>query len=227
MECQGALGSVHKSKMSIEASLKVVNVVGILDQKHGSVNVNVNGRKEKRCSIVPGMTCEEHFNIADYAFLNGYPSSYGQVFVNYWTSAGKRPTKPVGNPGAEGYVKIVEEALAKIDGPTIPKPDYDSFMAQMDVAKRAQDKRETRKAIDLHLKASKNPHARLAGLANEQLAMINDEGGQHLAEAERTASESVVKAKDMLKQVIERYSPLDCAKKATDLLKRLIDKGKP
>src|SRR5687767_7998099 len=146
MECQGALGSVHKSKMAIEASLKVVNVVGILDQKHGSVQVNVNGRREKRCPIVPGMTCEEHFNIADYAFLNGFPTSTGQVFVNYWTSAGKRPTKPVGNPGAEGYVKIVEEALAKIDGPTIPKPDYDAFMVQLDAAKRAHEKRETRKA---------------------------------------------------------------------------------
>lgn len=207
--------------MAIEASLKVVNVVGILDQKHGSTSVLVNGRKEKRCSIVPGMTCEEHFNIADYAFLNGFPSSNGQVFVNYWTFSGKRPTKPVGNPGAEGYVKIVEEAVGKIDGQMIWKPDYDAFMVQMDLAKRAKDKVETRKAIEILLKAAKNPSARLTELANEKLREINDEGLAHLTVAEQQMSENKTKAKESLKAIVQKYAGLDVATRAEALLKKL------
>lgn len=212
--------------MAIESSLKVVNVVGILDQKHGHTSVVVNGKKEKRCSIVPGMTCDEHFTIADYAFTNGFASSKGQLFVCYFNNNGKRPSKPVGNPGAEGYVEIVKEALAKIDGPTIPKPDYDAFMVQMEVAQRAREKREISRAIGLFQKAAKNEHARLAGLANERLVEINDEGLAHVGEAERIAWEQLQKAKDQLKMVIEKYSPLDCAKKAAEILKRLNEKGK-
>ena len=207
--------------MAIEASLKVVNVVGILDQKHGSTSVLVNGRKEKRCSIVPGMTCEEHFNIADYAFLNGFASSNGQVFVNYWNLSAKRPSKPVGNPGAEGYVKIVEEAVGKIDGPMIWKPDYDSFMDQMDAAKRAKDKVETRKAIDILLKAAKNPSARLGEIANEKLREINDEGLTHLAAAEQQVSENKAKAKETLKAIVQKYAGLEVATRAAALLKKL------
>src|SRR5262245_46584480 len=132
MECQGQLASIHRNKPAVEASLKVVNVVGILDQKHGNLFVNVNGKKERRCSIFPSVTCEEHFKVADYAFTNGFLSSTGQVFVCVFNSNGKRPTKPAGNPGGDGYVKIVEEAIRKIDGYTISKWDYDAFMAQMD-----------------------------------------------------------------------------------------------
>lgn len=212
--------------MAIEWSLKVVNVIGILDQKHGSTQVMVNGRKEKRCSIAPGMTCEEHFNIADYAFLNGFPTSTGQLFVCYWNNNGKRPSKPVGNPGAEGYVELVKEALSKIDGPTIPKPDYDSFMDQMDIATKAREKHETSRAIGLFQKAAKNPHARLIALATEQLNLINDEGQAHVGEAERIAWENLTKAKDQLKQIISKYATLECAKNAETLLKRLIEKGK-
>ncbi|HZL72280.1 MAG TPA: hypothetical protein VFC86_07460 [Planctomycetota bacterium] len=219
---------MHRSKVAIEWSLKVVNVIGILDQKHGNSQVMVNGKKEKRCSIVPGMTCDEHFGIADYAFLNGFPTSGGQLFVCYWNNNGKRPSKPVGNPGAEGYVEMVKEALAKIDGPTIPKPDYDTFMEQMDVAQRAREKKETAKAIGLYQKAAaKTAHPRLAALANEQLALVNEEGLAHVGEAERLSWENLQKAKDQLKQVIAKYPGLDCAKAAEDLLKRLIEKGKP
>lgn len=217
---------MHRSKPAIEVSLKVVNVVGILDQKHGSTFVNVNGRKEKRCSIVPGMTCEEHFKIADYAFLNGFPSSDGQIFVNVWSHQGKRPGKPVQNPGSEGYIKIVEEALAKIDGPTISKPDYDAFKALLDASKAAQEKREIHKAIEILLKAAKNPIAKLAAIADERLREINEEGSLHVAEAERLVSENLPKSKETLKRVSKEYAPLECSKKAAEVLKRLTEKAK-
>ncbi|HEU4339528.1 MAG TPA: hypothetical protein VFS19_05630 [Planctomycetota bacterium] len=212
---------MHRGKTAIEASLKVVNVVGILDQKHGSTSVVVNGKKEKRCPIVPAMTCEEHFNIADYAFLNGFPSANGQVFVNYWTMKGKRPSKAVGNPGAEGYVKIVEEAVGKIDGQMIWKPDYDSFMEQMELAKRWKEKVETRKAIDVLLKAAKNPGVRLAAMANEMLNEINDEGLTHLTAAEQEAATHPAKARESLKAIVQKYSPLEVATRASNLLKKL------
>jgi hypothetical protein len=217
---------VHRSRPAIEISLKVVNVVGILDQKHGSTSVMVNGRKEKRCSIVPAMTCEEHFKIADYAFLNGYPSSDGQVFVNVWNNQGKRPTKPVQNPGSEGYIKIVEEALAKIDGPTISKPDYDAFMVQMDAAKAAEEKRDIHKSIEILLKAAKYPIAKLAAMADERLREINEQGSLHVAEAERLVSENLSKSKETLKRVSKEYAPLECSKKAAEVLKRLTEKAK-
>ncbi len=227
MECQGALGSVLKTKVAIEASLKVVNVVGILDQKHGSTTVMVNGRKEKRCSIVPAMTCAEHFEIADYAFKNGWPSSTGQVFVNVFNSSGKRPNKPVGNPGGEGYVKIVEDALAKGDGTTtIAKPEYDACMERLNAAKVARERKELRRAIDILLKAAQNPIPRLANLADDRVREIDEEGAAHVGEAERMLSENEAKAKESLKRIVEKYSPLECSKKAVEILKKLAEKAK-
>ncbi|HZN62048.1 MAG TPA: hypothetical protein VFC90_06550 [Planctomycetota bacterium] len=217
---------MHKSKTAIEASLKVVNVVGILDLKHGSTTVMVNGRKEKRCSIVPAMTCEEHFKIADYAFLNGYDSVTGQVFVNVWNSLAKKPSKPVGNPGAEGYVQIVDEAIRKIDGTIILKPDYDAWAIQMDAARVAQEKKDVRKAIDILSKQTKNEIAKLAGLAEERLRAVNEEGSSLVAEAEKQAKENLAWSKETLKRVIREYAPLDCSKTATIILKRLEEKGR-
>lgn len=226
MECQGALASVHRNQPAIEASLKVVNVVGILDQAHGSSYVMVNGRKEKRCSIFPTMTCEEHFKIADYAFLNGFASSDGQkqVLICVFNSQGKRPGKWIHNPGGEGYVKMVEDAVKKIDAQTISKPVYDAFMAQMDAAKQLQDKHELRKAIDILLKASQHEIKRLGGIADERVREINEEGSGRVTEAEGQATKDLAKAKEALKQVIRDYAPLDCSKRAEEVLKRLSGK---
>ena len=216
---------MHRSRNAVEASLKVVNLVGILDQKHGNTYVNVNGRKEKRCSIVPSMTCEEHFKVADYAFLNGFASSTGQVFVAVFNKNGKLPNKPAGNPGGEGYVKIVEAALKKIDGYSIHKLDYDAFMVQLDAAEAARGK-DLRKAIDLLVKAAANPQAGLAALAHQKMGEIDVEGSAHVAEAERLSKENPAKGKDALKQLIAKYAPLDCSKRAEEILKKLNDKGK-
>jgi hypothetical protein len=216
---------VHRSKIAIEASLKVVNLVGILDQRHGHTYVVVNGRKEKRCSIVPSMTCEEHFKVADYAFLNGFASATGQVFVCVFNKNGKLPNKPAGNPGGEGYVKIVEAALKKIDGFTIGKLDYDAFMAQLDAAQAARGK-DLRKAIDILVKAAANPQAGLAVLAQQKMGEIDGEGFAHVDEAERLAKENPAKAKDTLKQLIAKYAPLECSKRAEAILKQINEKGK-
>jgi hypothetical protein len=216
---------VHRNKPAIEASLKVVNVAGILDQKHGNVTVNVNGRKEKRCSIFQSMTCEEHFKIADYAFLNGFASSTGQVFVCVFNSYAKRPTKPVQNPGGEGYVKIVEEALKKIDGYTISKWDYDAFMAQMDAGKAAEAK-DLHKAVEIYVKASKNEQARLAALALTRVQELDQQGAAIVADAEKLAAQDPGKAKEALRKVIREYAPLECSKKAAEVLKLISEKGK-
>ena len=216
---------MQRSLNSIEASLKVVNVLGILDQKHGFKYVTVNGRREKRCLVAPTMTCEEHFKIADYAHLNGVEGK-GQVLVAVFNSLGKNPTKPVGNPGGEGYVKIVEEALSKIEGPTIWKPDYDRFMAQMENAKEAERRRELHRSIEILLKASKDPIEKLAKLADRRVQEINEQGDLQVAEAENRFKEDPAKSKETLRRVAQDYDPLACSKRAAELLKKLGDKGR-
>lgn len=215
-----------RNSAAVETSLKVVNVVGILDQTHGSQMVMVNGRKEKRCSLLPSMTCEEHFKIADYAFTNGHAGTKGfqQILVNVWNMEGKKPGKPVHNPGGEGYIKIVEEALKKIDGSTVGKLEYDAFMAQMDAAKAFQDKGQLSKAIDLLVKAAAHPSDRLAPLADQRVRELNEQGSGKVSEAETQATKDVAKAKMILKEVIRDYAPLDCSKRAAEVLKRLNEK---
>jgi hypothetical protein len=217
---------VLRSSAAIESSLKVVNVVGILDQTHGGQMVMVNGRKEKRCSLLPMMTCEEHFKIADYAFTNGHVGTKGfqQILVNVWNMEGRKPQKPVHNPGGEGYVKIVEDALKKLDGSTVGKLEYDAFMAQMDAAKSLQDKGHLPKAIEILVKAAAHPSPRLAPLADQRVRELNEQGSGRVSEAETQATKDVAKAKMILKEVIRDYAPLDCSQRAAEVLKRLNEK---
>src|SRR5262245_1192677 len=182
--------------------------------------VMVTGRKEKRCSLLPTITCEEHFTIADYAGTKGVQ----QILINGWNQEGRKPGKPEHNPGGEGYIKMVEEALKKIDGTTVGKLEYDAFMAQMDAAKAAQDKGHLSKAIDLYLKAAANPNVRLAPIADQHVRELNEQGSGKVSEAETQAGKDLPKAKLILKEVIRDYAPLDCSKRAAEVLKRLNEK---
>ena len=177
-------------------------------------------------SIVVTYDVVVSLKIADYAFTNGHAGSKGfqQILVNVWNMDGKKPGKPVHNPGGEGYIKIVEEALKKIDGTTVGKLEYDAFMAQMDAAKAFQDKGHLSKAIDLLVKAAAHPSGRLAPLADQRVRELNEQGSGKVSEAETQATKDVAKAKMILKEVIRDYAPLDCSKRAAEVLKRLNEK---
>jgi hypothetical protein len=108
----------------------------------------------------------------------------------------------------------------------ISKPDYDAFMDKFDVAEYARSKKELRKAIDRYVDLSKHEIRRLADLAEQPLREINDEGMAHVTEAERIAWENPARARESLKLVMSKYAPLDCSKKAEELLKKLAEKAR-
>jgi len=210
---------VHRSKNAIAASLKTVNVIGILDMKHGKITVTVNGRKEKRCSIVPSITCEEHFAISDYAHKEGVEGS-GQILVSVFTPEGKKPTKPIGNPGGDGYVKIVEEALGGLTGERISKADYDSAIPHYDAAIDAVGRGEIKKGIELLSKVAKHKLEKFRKMGEEILQQLDRQGEALIDQARRQAAEDPVKARETLRRVAEQYVPLPCAAKAQEALKR-------
>jgi hypothetical protein len=63
-------------------------------------------------------------------------------------------------------------------------------------------------------------------MADERLREINEQGALHVAEAERLVSENLSKSKETLKRVSKEYAPLECSKKAAEVLKRLTEKAK-
>jgi len=214
---------VHRNKAAIAASLKTVNVIGILDMKHSKITVTVNGRKEKRCSIVPSMTCEEHFKISDYAHLEGLEVS-GQVFVSVFTPEGKKPTKAVGNPGGDGYIKIVEQALAGLTGERISKADYETAIPHYDAAIDLVGKGEVRKGIELLSKVAKHKVEKFRRMGEEMLHQLDMAGEGQIEQARRLMADDPAKAREILRKVAEQYVPLACAGKAQEALKRSPNK---
>jgi hypothetical protein len=219
------LGSVLRSRSSAEASQKVVTLVGILDRKHGSIPVTINGRREKRCSIVQSMTCEEHFLIADHAYKEFFEAT-GQVFCVALDPRGKNPTKPVPTPSGDAYAKVVEEALAKIDGTSISKADYDAVIPQIDAAAGAVARGEIHKAIEALQRASKTSVEKLRRMAEERLQELDGRGDGLIEEARQLLEKDPAKAKEILRRVASQYPPLACAKKAEELLKSTSEKGR-
>jgi len=209
----------------VDASIKGVTLVGILDRKHGSIAVNVNGRREKRCSIVSSLTCEEHFLIADHACKEFFEGQ-GTVLSVALDPRGKNPTKPVTTRTGEEYVKLLEEALAKIDGQSISKADYDAVIPNLDAADALVAKGEVRKAIETVQKAAKTPVEKLRLMTEEKLNEIDGRGENLVEEARQLLEKDPVKAKDILRRVASQYPPLACAKKAEELLKSAAEKGR-
>ena len=212
------LGSVLRSKSSVDASQKVVTLVGILDRKHGSVPTNVNGRRERRCTIVPSMTCEEHFLIADHAYKEFFEAT-GQVFCVALNPQGKSPTKPVPTPTGDAYVKVVEEALSKVDGYSISKADYDAVIPKLDAATALEEKGEFAKSFEILQKAAKHPVEKLAKMAEERIRMLDGRGEDLINQAKLLMDKEPAKAKELLRKVVKEFAPLPCSKKAEELLK--------
>ncbi|HTF56270.1 MAG TPA: hypothetical protein VK661_03305 [Planctomycetota bacterium] len=209
----------------MDASIKGVTLVGILDRKHGSIPVTINGRREKRCSIVPSITCEEHFLIADHACKEFFEGE-GTVLSVALDPRGKNPTKAITTRTGESYVKLLEEALGKIDGTSISKADYDLVIPLLDAAAASVTRGEVRKAIEMVQKAGKTAVERLQRMTEERLNEINAQGEGQVDEARQLLEKDPTKAREILRRVASQYPPLACAKKAEELLKAPAEKGR-
>jgi uncharacterized protein YaaN involved in tellurite resistance len=125
--------------------------------------------------------------------------------------------------GGSELVKMMNENLAKVPGEHVSAADWAGAKKMLADAAESMGKEDFKKAIELATKVAKHRVKAVAALAEETQKAIAEKGDALLEEAKGKIESDKAEAKKLLKKVSEQFKPLECAKKALDLLKEWKD----
>ena len=192
---------------------------------HGTKEIKKGKDKYKVCKIYSTISCDDHVELGKTKWseiLGEKEVALPQhVFVD---AAGKVLSRKAGSMTAQDLVKEINDAVAKIEGPKIPKGDYDVARSALRDGEDLVKKDEIKKAIAAFTKVTKSTHPPLAKLGDDQLKNLQSSGDARVEAAIQQMSTNVDEAAKVLKKVAEEYKPLECATKAADILKAMAEK---
>jgi hypothetical protein len=120
------------------------------------------------------------------------------------------------------------DALAKVPGLHVAKDEYDGAKAQVVNGANLVKKDEIKKAIEVFTKLTKHANEMLRPLGTKELEALEMSGSARVEAAIQTMAQpnGEEAAKKELKKVADEYPPLNCSKKAAEVLKMMAEKGR-
>ena len=192
---------------------------------HGMKEIKKGKDKYKVCKIYNTITCDDHVETGKTKWNDFFGEKKvplpQHIFVD---ASGKELSRKAGSMTAQDLVKEINDAVAKIAGPKIPKGDYDVARSTIRDADDLVKKDEIKRAIAAFTKVTKSAHPNLAKLGDDSLKNLQSAGDARVEAAIQQMSTNVEEATKVLKKVAEEYKPLECATKAADILKAMADK---
>lgn len=206
----------------IAGSRDTVAVASHVDNDHKSMEVEEKGRKVRRCTIYPNISCEDHVRTSEVG--KKYLAGIGrwEAPMSIWTDPkGKELFKLQGAVGPPAFLQGLKRALNKVEGDRISKEDYDRQAVPLDEADAAMKEGKYKIAIEGY-KAARGPIEALKKLADKALADLQSIG-QNLLNRGRKAIDSSRReqARELLKIVAADFEGLECAREAAEILKKL------
>lgn len=208
----------------ISATTDIVAVASHVDNDHKSVEVVENGVKVRRCTIYPNLKCEDHVRTSEVGMK--YIKGRFAAPVSLWCDAsGKEMFRKSGFRQPENFLEDLKEALGKVPGKRVGKPEYDRQALPLEAAEAALSDGKYKSAIEGFTTASKGEIEALRKAAELGLAGVT-RTGQGLLARGRSALDSgrTDQARELLKIVAEEFAALDCGREAAELLKKTGDR---
>ena len=219
----------------VTASKNMVCVVGhagtgaknAWETTHGMREVKKGADKVKMCKIYTGIVCSDHVEIFKE---RAYPVFKNKTFDMphhiYYTPTGEELFRNAGAKTAQDLAKDFADALAKVTGKHVGKDEYDTAKGQVETAAGHIKKDEIKKAVEILTKLSKSPNELLQPMGTKELDALEATGNARVEAAMQTLQSSEDEGKKELKKVAEEYAPLQCSKKAAEVLKLMAAKGR-
>lgn len=224
--------STYPNPAVVTASKNIVCVVGMAGHKgwetnHGSREVKQGGEKVKMCKHYTGIVCTDHVE----TFKELTPKLFGnKVFPMphhiFYSPGGEELRRSSGVVDAKQLAQEFAEALAKVSGTFLTRDEYEAGRSQIAAGLALVKKDEIKKAIDVFTKLTKHKHDRLVAMGAKELQALDAGGSARVDAAIQTLQSNEAEGKKELKKVAEEYAPLDCAKKAQEVLKLMAEKGR-
>ncbi|MBI4564797.1 MAG: hypothetical protein HY716_08925 [Planctomycetes bacterium] len=213
--CRAMEGKTYKDASIIEASRNAVFIVGHWEDKHGN---------QERCRIYSTIRCREHADIARLKFTDFFGQRVFATPHHIWLHPdGQELFRKSGALSADAFKKLMEQAQAKVSGPRISKAEFGKIQKQFDDAENAVTQGEIRKAIETLNRLATHEAAAARRWAAEQLKQLDARGDRDVeyAKSKIEAGVEIEESKDLLKKIAEDYRPLECSRKAAEVLKSL------
>jgi len=192
---------------------------------HGTKEIKQGKDKYKVCKIYSTITCDDHVETGKTKWNDFFGDKTvplpQHVFVD---ASGKELSRKAGSVTGPDFVKLINEAVAKVEGAKVPKGDYDGARSAIRDGEALVRKDEIKKAIAAFTKVTKSTHPSLAKLGDDQLKGLQVSGDARVEAAIQQMGTNVDEAAKVLKKVADEYKPLECATKAADILKAMAEK---
>lgn len=211
--------STYTDAKVIAMSKNFVNVVAHGEKGHKTREVLVGKEKQTWCEEYWGISCDVHEKAAQITgkFMKG---GYGTPTTVICDPDGNELDRNPGAMGAGELVKFMEKNLAKIPGPKVGFAEWSAALKSVAAVDGHLEKDEFKKAVEAWQKLAKSKLKAVQEMAEAAKKKLEERGEALLSEAESKLESAVEEAKALLKKVAEQFKPLDCAKKAADLLKK-------
>ncbi len=201
-------------------------MVGHWEVKHGTVDVQKDGKTVKVCKIYRTITCDEHHKFGEDLFTTFFKGRFATP-NHVWLGPDAKELfrSKTGTMGPAEFQKDVEKAVGMVPGAKATKTEYDQALASLAEGQGLEEKGQVKKAQDSYTKVAKSKNERLRPLGEEKLKALDAKGAALVEEAKAKFESAPAEARAALKRIAEDYKPLECSKLAAEALKAL-DKGK-
>ncbi|MBI2933055.1 MAG: hypothetical protein HYY16_15535 [Planctomycetes bacterium] len=215
--------STYPNDKLIAMSRNFVNVVCHHETGHDR-EVVIGREKKLMCSKYWGIACDVHSRLYQEAG-NTYEGITGVPCTVFADPTGKELFREAGGLGASELIDQMEKALKQVPGEKIPYEIWAAAKKQVADGEAAFAKEDFKKAVEAWTKVAKMKLKGVKALGEEALKKAEEKGNELLQEGESKIESEKEEAKKILKKVADQFKPLECAKKAAELLKGL-GKGK-
>ncbi len=168
---------------TIDASASVVCVVAHGPMEHGTMEVEEDGKKVRRCSLYPNLDCAEHD--ANSPFVGNYIQGRYRIPASFWLDGdGKELFRKLGYRRPLELQRDMRDALAKLPGPRLPAAEYRAIRKALDAGRAALDAGRWGEAMARFRSVPKGAPAILRGQADAALAELRGNAERMLGEAD-------------------------------------------
>lgn len=231
-DCLSVEKGTYPNPVVITAAKNLVCVVAhagakVWETNHGSTEIKQGKDKIKMCKIYAGIACADHVEVSKERIAQIFGNKvYATPHHLFYNPKGEELSRSSGTVSPQQLAKDFADALAKVEGTHVAKEDYDKVMVSVREGQAAVKKDEIKKAIAAFQKAAKHENPRLKALADKELEALQVSGEARVEAAIKAMGTSEEDGKKELKKVADEYPPLDCAKKAAEILRVMGEAGR-